>query len=116
MGVVMSESTIKCKFWLEKEGKILFGPGGAVLLDKIHSTGSLSAASKELGMSYRAAWGRLKRLEENLGQALVMKLGGNKSGYCLTELGKQFVSSYYKAEEIKNKAEKEMMETCFNWY
>lgn len=111
----MSKRAIKCKFWLEEEKEILFGSGGAVLLQQIEITGSLSAASKELGMSYRAAWGRLKKLEKNLGEDLVMKLGGNKNGYCLTERGKLFLSSYQKAEKKMKKATDDVMKTCFNW-
>ncbi len=32
------------------------GPGKADLLDAIHQTGSISAAAKRMGMSYRRAW------------------------------------------------------------
>lgn len=36
--------------------EIAFGPGKADLLDTIAATGSISAAGKQLGMSYRRTW------------------------------------------------------------
>ena len=36
--------------------EIAFGPGKADLLDAIRITGSISAAGKKIGMSYRRAW------------------------------------------------------------
>ncbi|WP_175566012.1 winged helix-turn-helix domain-containing protein [Halodesulfovibrio marinisediminis] len=106
---------MKYKFWLEKNGDILFGSGGAVLLEKIDALGSLSGASKELGMSYRRAWGRLKKLEETIGDDLVVKVGGNKKGYRLSETGRQFLTSYREAEKKMDEAAQNIMKHCFDW-
>ncbi|MBI4798570.1 MAG: LysR family transcriptional regulator, partial [Desulfarculus sp.] len=57
--------------WLERDGRVLFGQGRQELLAAIVETGSLAGAAQKLGMSYRAAWGRLKASEERLGLALV---------------------------------------------
>ncbi|MBI5522963.1 MAG: LysR family transcriptional regulator [Desulfarculus sp.] len=57
--------------WLERDGRVLFGQGRQELLAAIVETGSLAGAAQKLGMSYRAAWGRLKASEERLGFALV---------------------------------------------
>lgn len=61
----------QCKVWLKKDGKVVFGLGRAQLLEAVERTGSLAAAARELGMSYRAAWGRLKASEERLGMKLL---------------------------------------------
>lgn len=111
----MQEKRVKYKFWLEKNGDMLFGSGGAVMLEKIDALGSLSGASKELGMSYRRAWGRLKKLEESLGEDLVTKVGGNKKGYRLTETGRRFIISYREAERKMDEAAQEVMKSCFDW-
>jgi putative molybdopterin biosynthesis protein len=41
------------------------------LLDAVHRTGSISAAARELQLSYRHVWGELRRWETELGRALV---------------------------------------------
>ena len=33
-----------------------FGPGKAALLESIRDTGSISAAARDMGMSYKRAW------------------------------------------------------------
>lgn len=80
-------AVIRLHLWLERSGGTLFGMGRLQLLERIESCGSLKAAAEELGMSYRAAWGKVKASEEALGIALVEKVGGNKSGCRLTPEG-----------------------------
>jgi molybdate transport system regulatory protein len=74
--------------WLETEKGLFFGPGRAELLDLIERFGSLRKAAEELGMSYRAAWGKLKKTEEVLGFKLIDKSGSYKEGYRLTDTGR----------------------------
>ncbi|MBU1004041.1 MAG: LysR family transcriptional regulator [Proteobacteria bacterium] len=85
---------MRVKIWLEEDGNMVFGPGCAMLLRKIDSCGSLAGAVKGLKMSYRAAWGHIRKVEENLGVKLVEKQGGNKSGYSLSEQGKIMLEAY----------------------
>ena len=47
------------------------GPGRADLLELIGSTGSISAAGKAMGMSYKRAWGLVQALNAGFGIALV---------------------------------------------
>ncbi|MEP7301562.1 MAG: substrate-binding domain-containing protein [Caldimonas sp.] len=42
------------------------------LLEAIHQGGSISAAARRLGLSYRHVWGELKRWEQELGHALLV--------------------------------------------
>jgi molybdate transport system regulatory protein len=85
---------VKLKIWMEKDGKLLFGRGRENLLLAIDEAGSLSKAAKILGMSYRAAWGRLRASEERLGVRLVKKGGQKVRGMQLTEEGKEFLKKY----------------------
>ncbi len=62
---------IKYKIWIEENGKVIFGKGRDEILKSIEEQHSLNAAAKELGMSYRAAWGRLKASEERMDKKLV---------------------------------------------
>ncbi len=46
------------------------------LLAAVHDTGSISAAARQLQLSYRHVWGELKRWEGELGQTLVVWVKG----------------------------------------
>jgi molybdate transport system regulatory protein len=70
---------IKHKIWLEKDGKVVFGQGREALFAAIEECRSLNAAAKKLGMSYRAAWGRLRASETRLGIRLVETDGVGKA-------------------------------------
>lgn len=47
---------LKIKAQLYCDSDIAFGPGKADLLDAIERTGSISAAARDMGLSYRRAW------------------------------------------------------------
>jgi molybdate transport system regulatory protein len=78
---------VRLHLWLETQGGIFFGLGRLKLLEKIQSGQSLRAAAQSMGMSYRAAWGKIKNTEKVLGVALIEKKSGNRAGYQLTEEG-----------------------------
>jgi molybdate transport system regulatory protein len=69
---------IKYKIWIEQDGKVLFGRGREDILRAVEKGQSLSTAAKQLEMSYRAAWGRLKASEDRMGVKLV-EIGDNRS-------------------------------------
>jgi molybdate transport system regulatory protein len=78
---------IKSKVWIEDEhGKVVFGSGRMRILELVERYGSMHAAAKELKMSYRAVWGKIKATEDRLGQALVRRKpdGARKGGSELT--------------------------------
>lgn len=70
----------KHKLWLEKNGAI-FGDGLYNILVKVKDTGSISQAAREMSMSYRAAWGKIKVAERHWGVSLVVtQVGGEMGG------------------------------------
>jgi len=81
---------------LKKDGKFVLGKGREKLLDLIDEKGSISEAAKEMNMSYRHAWGKVKKIEEVIGKEVVKsQRGGNKSrGSNLTPAGKKLLSDY----------------------
>jgi len=89
---------IKCKIWIEKNGKVLFGKGRDNILHAIETEHSLNAAAKKLEMSYRAAWGRLKASEERLGIKLVEVNKGDKSMH-LTAQALVIIARFEKLEQ-----------------
>lgn len=67
-----------------------------LLLQAIDSLGSLVKAAEERKISYRKAWGDLKRSETFLGFSLIEKQRGGALGgeTHLTDDGKEFVEAY----------------------
>ncbi len=89
---------IKYKLWLEKDGRVIFGPGRNELLHEIEENQSLNAAAKKMKMSYRAAWGRMKASEDRLGMKLV-ELTDNRQGMRLTGEGRKLKDTFLELEE-----------------
>ncbi|MGQ9919784.1 MAG: winged helix-turn-helix domain-containing protein [Desulfobacca sp.] len=97
----MAGITIQCKIWLEKNGEVFFGRGRLRLLQGIATYGSLAEAARHLGMSYRAAWGRLKTSETRLGRKLTEKVpaAGRGQRLVLTPLGHALVADFLALED-----------------
>jgi molybdate transport system regulatory protein len=81
--------TIRIKLWLQEGNDTLFGTGRVLLLNRIEKFGSLKLAADSLGMSYRAAWGKIKSTENALGVKLVEVKGSKRQGYQLTKEGRR---------------------------
>jgi molybdate transport system regulatory protein len=101
---------IKYKIWIEKNGKVIFGKGRDTILQAIDEQHSLNAAAKELGMSYRAAWGRLKASEERMEKKLV-ESGTREKSLHLTSEARAIIERFKKLEKdvenILDKADKD---------
>lgn len=80
---------VKTKVWLELGGEFFAGDGGIHLLGGIVRLGSLARTVREIGWSYRHAWGYLRRAERALGTPVVRNRPGRGSarGMELTETG-----------------------------
>lgn len=90
---------------LETDKGLAFGPGRAQLLENIERLGSLSKAAKELGMGYRAAWGKIRRTEEVLGFKLIETGGNYKEGCRLTRAGKELMERFHRwRQEVEEDA------------
>jgi len=85
---------VRLHMWLETREGVFFGIGRVQLLELIERTGSLKAAAERMGMSYRAAWGKIKTSEKIIGFKLIEKIGGNRSGYRLTEFGRLLTENF----------------------
>ena len=81
------------------------GPGRADLLEGIAQTGSISAAGKRMGMSYKRAWSLVQALNEGWGSPLVetSRGGAGQGGASLTQDG-VFVLERYRAMQAATRA------------
>lgn len=89
--------TARFKLWLETdEGETVFGWGKWQLLEAIDRTGSLSAAAETLGISYRKAWGDIRKAEQALGVSLLDRQRGGRDGgeTRLTSAGRRWTAEY----------------------
>lgn len=76
------------------------GPGKADLLEGIAETGSIAAAGRRMGMSYKRAWGLVEGLNAAFAAPLVAASRGGAShgGAGLTPLGAEILALYRRAE------------------
>jgi 8-oxo-dGTP diphosphatase len=99
---------LKLKIWLERDGRFIVSDGRAKLLREVKDAGSLSKAAKEMGMSYRHAWGVLHRIAHNAGGEIVVSTRGGKEGGLtyLTPFGEEILREYEnKAESLESQLE-----------
>ncbi|HXX03776.1 MAG TPA: LysR family transcriptional regulator [Xanthobacteraceae bacterium] len=72
------------------------GPGKIALLEAIRSTGSISAAARAIGMSYRRAWLLVEEINKTLREPAVRaETGGVRGGGAVvTPVGERVVGLY----------------------
>jgi molybdate transport system regulatory protein len=81
-------------------GSPAIGPGKAALVSHIDETGSISAAARAMGMSYRRAWQLVDALNESFSQPVILtEIGGRRGGGArVTEFGRELVEAYHRME------------------
>lgn len=85
---------------LDFPGGARLGPGRADLLEAIGRTGSISAAGRALGMSYKRAWTLVEALNAIFDEPLVASArgGARGGGAALTEAGQKVLALYRRIE------------------
>jgi molybdate transport system regulatory protein len=75
---------------------IAVGPGKADLLEGIRETGSIAAAGRRMGMSYKQAWLLIDTMNGCFTKPLVEAVKGGKAGggAHLTPLGEEVLARY----------------------
>lgn len=89
---------IRSKIWVEDgEGSVVFGTGRYRLLESIRRLGSMNEAAKEMKMSYRAVWLRIRSSEQRMGKALVIREG---NGSRLTPFAESLMKCFKRMHTI----------------
>lgn len=85
---------------------VFLGPGKGELLERIAATGSISAAGRAMGMSYKRAWQLVETLNGYFRAPLVQAATGGKAGggAQLTALGRQVLAQYQAMTAATEKA------------
>ena len=92
----------KFKLWfVDDEEEYVFGLGVMRLLAEIDKLGSISAATRELHMSYRYALERITIVEKRLDRPLVERARGGREGggAHLTAFGRKLLTEYQSIED-----------------
>lgn len=92
----MQVGPLKLKAQLLCDGETAMGPGKADLLEAIAREGSIAAAGRALGMSYRRSWLLVDSMNRCWSEPLVEAVagGGAARGARLTPLGEEVVTRY----------------------
>jgi len=95
---------IRLRILLDPDGHI--GPGKVELLELIERLGSISAAGRALGMSYRRAWELVEEMNRIFGRPVAeAQAGGRQGGGAkLTDLGRFVVTRFRAAEATAERA------------
>jgi molybdate transport system regulatory protein len=86
--------------------KTLLGSGKADLLAGIAETGSIAAASRRMGMSYKRAWYLIDTLNGYFKEPLVASAKGGRAGggASLTDTGRLVLGLYRRVQENATEA------------
>jgi molybdate transport system regulatory protein len=95
---------LSLRLHLDPDGRI--GPGKIELLERIMTCGSIAAAGREMGMSYRRAWELVDEMNGIFGKRLVERQVGGKhgGGAQLTDLGMALIARYRAIERASEAA------------
>jgi len=79
---------------------LILGPGKVDLLEAIERKGSISAAAREMDMSYRRAWLLVEALNQMFSKPVVVAAtgGARGGGAQITALGKEVAAAYRRIE------------------
>jgi molybdate transport system substrate-binding protein len=93
--------TVGIRVWVERQGQVVLGQGRLELLEWIDRCHSISAAARQIGMSYRHAWVLVQEVNAAAGQSLVESATGGKhgGGARLTPLGRKAVELFRGLQE-----------------
>lgn len=92
----VKSQTNKIRVRVLSESVVAMGPGKADLLEAIDEHGSISAAARAMGMSYRRAWLLVSTMNAAFHEPLVESTkGGADGGHAsLTRVGRQVLKAY----------------------
>jgi len=78
------------------------GPGKAEMLAGIDETGSIAAAGRRMGMSYKRAWNLVDAMNQNFRVPVVEAVKGGRTGggAALTALGREVLTRYQHMRKV----------------
>lgn len=98
--------TMGARLRIVLERDVAIGPGKADILEGIKETGSIAAAGRRTGMSYKRAWLLVETMNACFKDPLVETSRGGRArgGATLTRTGELVLSCYRRMEMLTEKA------------
>lgn len=95
-------NTPRIKLRLEYDAPLVLGPGKAQLLELIDRQGSISAAGREMGMSYKRAWSLVEEMNAAFAQPVVdsSRGGAGGGGAVVTDTGHEVIRRFRRLEAL----------------
>ena len=80
---------------------LMIGPGKIALLENVRTAGSISAAARAMGMSYKRAWELVDEMNSTFTKPPVVTTKGGKTGggALLSDIGLELIRAYRALEE-----------------
>ena len=99
-------SAVQFRIRITKGDDIAIGPGKVDLLEAIGATGSITAAAKRLGMSYRRAWLLIDTMNRCFRKPVIeAEAGGRRGGGTrVTPTGREVIRLYRAVERKSQRA------------
>lgn len=100
------EAKVQFRLRIYRDDSVAIGPGKIDLLEAVARAGSISAAARQLGMSYRRAWLLIDEMNRTLREPVVATAAGGSQGggTALTTAGADIVRRYRAIEEASRAA------------
>lgn len=96
---------------VNKEGKIVFGNGRREIFENIEQTGSMYQTARNMAMSYKAVWSKVKATENAVGVILVERDGTR--GSRLTKEGRALLDAYNRFHKKTLQSEDKYFQSIF---
>src|SRR5262245_1502077 len=92
--------SVGVRVWMERAGQAIVGKGRVELLEGIDRPRSISAAARQMGMSYRHAWLLVADMNKAAGEPLVSDAtgGSHGGGAELTPLGRWAMTVFHELQ------------------
>lgn len=98
----MPADPARIKLRLEYDSPLVLGPGKAQLLELIDRHGSISAAGRDMGMSYKRAWLLVEEMNAAFSAPVVVsnRGGSGGGGAAITPTGAQVLARFRALEDL----------------
>jgi molybdate transport system regulatory protein len=98
-------------------GESMIGPGKAELLERIAATGSIAAAARAMGMSYKRAWMLIETLNAMFDRPLVdaTRGGPGRGGAVLTDRGQAVLAEYRRVQALAEDNARDELDRLRSW-
>jgi molybdate transport system regulatory protein len=105
-GMRAGNKTVGVRLRIVLEPNVAIGPGKADILEGIKATGSIAAAGRRMGMSYKRAWLLVETMNASFKAPLVETSRGGRAhgGAVLSPEGEAVLAAYRRMEALSNSA------------